>query len=138
VPDRLEAICEMMRVTRTGGRVVLLDTDFDCTAIHSSNPRLARKMTSLVAETLPNPCSARELPSLARQAGLKNVTTETFAISTPYEVFLRAIPGSLYQAAERGLAARAEVEEWLDDVVQLNARGDFFQIWHFALVSGTV
>jgi hypothetical protein len=74
----------------------------------------------------------------ASSAGLKNVTTETFAISTPYELFLRAVPGALYQAAERGLVARADVEEWLDDVAQLNVRGDFFQICYFALVSGTV
>jgi ubiquinone/menaquinone biosynthesis C-methylase UbiE len=138
LPDRLAAIREMMRATRPGGRVVLLDTDIDCTAIHSSKPRLARKMTSLVAETIPNPYSARELPSLARQAGLTNVTTETLSLATPYEFFARIMPGSLYSAAERGLVAREEVEEWLNDLAQLNARGDFFQMWHFALVSGTV
>lgn len=43
LPDRMQAIREMMRVTKPGGRVVLMDTDIDCTATHSSNPRLARK-----------------------------------------------------------------------------------------------
>jgi ubiquinone/menaquinone biosynthesis C-methylase UbiE len=138
LPDRLSAIREMMRVTKRGGRVILMDTDVDCTAIHSSNPRLARKMTSLIAESLPNPYSGRELPSLARQAGLKDLMTETLAITTSYEFFARAVPDSLYKAAERGLVARAEVDEWLDDLAQLDARGDFFQMWHFALVSGTV
>lgn len=66
LPDRMQAIREMMRVTKPGGRVVLMDTDIDCTAIHSSNPRLARKMTSIIVESLSNPCSGRELPSLAR------------------------------------------------------------------------
>ena len=60
----------MMRVTKPGGRVVLMDTDIDCTAIHSTNPALTRKMTSIMAASLPNPNSARELPALAKQAGL--------------------------------------------------------------------
>src|SRR2546425_11554726 len=97
--------------TRAPIDVGVIDTELDCTAVYSKKPALTRKMTSLVAATMPNPNSARELPALARRAGLKNVKTETFAIATPHEFFVRVMAGSLMKAAEDGIVGRAEVDE---------------------------
>jgi ubiquinone/menaquinone biosynthesis C-methylase UbiE len=138
LPDRLAALKEMVRVVKPGGRVYLADTDIDSVATYSQNPGLARKMTSLVAASMPNPNSGRELPSLVRKAGLKNLEIETFAMSTPYEFFLRAIPGSLIKAAEAGVINQAELKEFLDEQAALHASGDFFQVWSSIRVIGTV
>jgi ubiquinone/menaquinone biosynthesis C-methylase UbiE len=138
LPDRLSAILEMKRVVKQGGHVLLIDTDIDSTAIYSTKPALTRKMTSIVAASMPNPNSARELPSLARQADLKDIKTETFAVATPHEFLARAMQGSLYKAAEDGIVPRSEVDEWLGEQALLHASGDFFQAWLFVLVSGTV
>jgi SAM-dependent methyltransferase len=138
LPDRVAAIKEMMRVVKPGGRICLLDTDIDCTGVYSKNPLLMRKMTSLVAASMPNPNSGRELPALARQAGLSDLKTELFAMSTPHQFFLRALGGSLIKAAEDGIVPRAEVEECLAEQATLQASGDFFQMWFFVQVTGTV
>jgi ubiquinone/menaquinone biosynthesis C-methylase UbiE len=138
LPDRLAAIREMKRVVKTGGCICLVDTDIDSTAIYSKNPKLARKMTSLVAASIPNPNSARELPSLAKQGGLRNINVETFSISTPHEFFLRAIAAALVAAAEKGLAPRFEVDEFLSEQAALHATGDFFQMWFCSIVTGAV
>jgi ubiquinone/menaquinone biosynthesis C-methylase UbiE len=138
LPDRLAAIHEMKRVVKTGGRMCLIDTDIDSTAIYSTKRALTRKMTSIVAASMPNPNSARELPALARQAGLKNIKIETFALSTPHEFFLRAIAGSLAKAAENGIVSRSEVDEFLAEQLSLQTNGDFFQVWLFVLVSAIV
>ncbi len=138
LPDRLAAIHEMKRVVKAGGLISLMDTDVDSTAVYSKKLALTRKMTSIVAATMPNPNSARELPALARQAGLKDIKTETFAITTPHEFFLKVMAGSLAKAVEEGNAARAEVDEWLKEQASLAASGDFFQAWYFVLVTGTV
>jgi len=98
IPDPLKAAHEMKRVVKPGGSVCLIDTELDSTAVYSNKPALTRKMTSLVAATMPNPNSARELPALARKAGLKNVEAETFAISSPHEFFVRVMAGSLIEA----------------------------------------
>ena len=45
LPNRLAVIGEMKRVVKTGGRVCLIDTDIDSTAIYSTNHALTRKMT---------------------------------------------------------------------------------------------
>jgi len=138
LPDRLAALKEMMRVVKPGGRVYVSDTDIDSTAIYSRNRALTRKMTSLVAASMPNPNSARELPSLARKAGLKDLQIEVSAVSTPYEFFLRAIAGSLIKAAETGVITQEELREFLEEQAALHASGDFFQMWSFVRVTGTV
>ena len=48
------------------------------------------------------------------------------------------MPDSLYRAVEEGVTTREEVDEWLADQAALQAKGDFFQMWFFALVAGTV
>jgi ubiquinone/menaquinone biosynthesis C-methylase UbiE len=138
LPDRLAAIHEMKRVVKPGGCVCLIDTEVESTAIYSKRPALTRKMTSLVSASMPNPNSARDLPALARQAGLSNVKTETFAITTPHEFFVRVMAGSVAKAAEDGIVPRAEVDEWLDEQAALHTQGDFFQMWFFVMVLGTV
>lgn len=137
LPNRLAAIHEMKRVVKPGGRVCLMDTDIDSTAIYSKKPELTRKMTSIVAASMPNPNSGRELPALAKQAGLKNIKTETFAVSTPHEFFLRAMVGSLTKAADDHIVPRCEVDECLTEQASLQSNGDFFQAWLFVVVSGT-
>jgi arsenite methyltransferase len=138
LPDRLAAIHEMKRVVKPGGRIGLIDTDLDSTAVYSRKLALNRKMTSIVAGTMPNPNSARDLPALVKQAGLKRIKTETFSIRTPHEFFLKVMAGSLAKAAEAGTVPRAEVDEWLDEQASLEGSGDFFQAWLFVLVTGTV
>jgi len=138
LPDRLAAVREMMRVVKQGGRICLVDTDLDSTAIYSKQPALTRKMTSLIAASMPNGTSGRELPALARQAGLKDVQTDCFAITTPYEFFQRVAVGTVLKAAEDGVIPGSEAEEWLTDQKTLHEQGEFLQLWLMVVVSGTV
>jgi ubiquinone/menaquinone biosynthesis C-methylase UbiE len=121
LPDRIASIREMKRVVKPAGCVCIVDTNLDCAAVYSKKPSLTRKMTSLVAATKPNPNSARELLALARKAGRKNVKTETFAIATPHEFFVRVMAESLMKAAEDGIVPRSEVDEWLEEQALLRA-----------------
>ncbi len=138
LPDCLGTIHEMKRVIKPGGRVCLIDTDIDSTALYSKKPTLTRKMTSIVAASMPNPNSGRELPALARQASLKDIQIETFGVSSPYEFFLLAMAAALSKAANNGAVPRSEVDECLAEQASLNASGNFFQMWSFIVVSATV
>jgi ubiquinone/menaquinone biosynthesis C-methylase UbiE len=138
LPDRIGAIGEIKRVLKPGGKLMLLDVDLDATGVYSHKLALARKMTSIVAATMPNPNSARDLPALARKSGLKDLRVELFGLQTPHEFFLKVMAGSLKNAVEQGTAPAAEVEEFLEEQASLEASGDFFQAWYFVLVSGTV
>jgi ubiquinone/menaquinone biosynthesis C-methylase UbiE len=138
LPNRAAALREMKRVVKPGGHLYLIDTDIDSTAIYFTNLALTRKMTSMVAASMPNPNSARELPALAKKAGLKNIQIKTLALPTPHEFFLRAMPGALLKAADEGSIPRSEVDEFLSEQASLHANGTFLQIWIFVLVIGRV
>src|SRR5262249_5489008 len=127
-----------MRVVKPGGRICLVDTDLDCTAVYSKNPALARKMTSIVAASMPNANSGRELPALARQASLKDVQTVCSTLTTPYEFFVLVMTGALSKAVEDGVVPRAEEEDGVAEEGALHARGECRQLWFMVLVSGTV
>ena len=138
LPDRLAAIREMMRVVKPGGRVHLIDADVPSAAIYSAKPALTQKMLQTVAASIPNPCSGRELPFLARKAGLRDLRIDTFASSFPHEFLISTMSGALYKAAETGVVPRSGVDEWLAEQAALNASGDFFQMWSLVMITGTV
>jgi ubiquinone/menaquinone biosynthesis C-methylase UbiE len=136
--DRLATLHEMKRMVKPGGRLCLIDTDIDSTAVYSKKPALTRKMTSIVAASMPNPNSGRDLPALTRQAGLKNIQIEIFGVSSPHEFFLLAMAAALSKAADSGAVPRSEVDECLAEQESLNASGNFFQMWSFVVVTATV
>lgn len=137
--DRAGAIKEMKRVVKPGGRLCLIDTDTDSMAIYSTDRALTRKLTSIVAASLPNPNSARELPALARQAGLRDIKVQALSITTPHEFLLRVMRDSLLKAADQGApTTREEVNGWFGEQAALQASGDFFHAWLFVMVTGTV
>jgi hypothetical protein len=63
---------------------------------------------------------------------------ETFSMATPHEFFMRVMAGALSKAAEDGAVPLSEVNDWLSEQSSLQASGDFFQMWLFAVVRGTV
>jgi hypothetical protein len=69
---------------------------------------------------------------------LKDVQTDCFAITTPYEFFQRVAVGTVLKAAEDEVVPSAEVQEWLTEQQTLHEQGEFLQLWLVVVVSGTV
>lgn len=126
------------RVLKPGGRVFLVDVDFDSMAIYSTHPALTRKIIAAIAGYIPNRNSARDLPALARQAGLRDLSIGAYAITTPYEFLVHGISGALNREVVDGLLSRAELEQWLAEQANLQARGAFFHMWLAVRCSGAL
>jgi len=138
VADRPRAIAEMIRVAKLGARVVVTDVELETTAIYSRDRLLTRKLMAILADSIPNPASARELPALLQDAGLRDVTYSPVAHTTPYEFCLMTTRGALYAAVEAGKVSREEVDTWYRDLAEIHQAGRFFQLWYNVVVSGTV
>src|SRR5664280_2662475 len=73
LPDPLRALTEMIRVTRPGGRVLVLDTDWGTTAVNGAGRRLTQRVLEGFGDHIAQGWIGRQLPGLFHQAGLNDV-----------------------------------------------------------------
>lgn len=126
-----QALVEMIRVARPGGRVVVREPDWDTLIVDHSERNLTRQILTLhFDQAIRHSSSGRELYRLFRQAGLEHVTvadTSTL-ILTDFSTANRLY--GLEDAAARAKVQMPElstqISTWLADLQQADREGLFF------------
>jgi hypothetical protein len=72
--DPLAAMAELVRITRPGGRIVVIDTDWGLHAIHGADPSLTATIGDAWARTVADGFACRQLCALFGNAGLRDPT----------------------------------------------------------------
>jgi SAM-dependent methyltransferase len=80
VADPAALVSELVRVTRPGGTVVAIDTDWASLSIDCEDTALERHITRQVADTFANGYAGRQLARLLGEAGLAITATEVWPI----------------------------------------------------------
>jgi ubiquinone/menaquinone biosynthesis C-methylase UbiE len=128
VQDIERALRELKRVLRTGGRAVLMDTDWESCVWHSSDDARMRRVIECWNTHCPHPRLPRVLRRLLRDAGFRveriavvPLLNSAFDTQTYSVGVMEVICG--YARKHLG---EAEVQAWAEDLRALGANGEYF------------
>lgn len=127
--DSAEAtVKEIARVTKPGGKVLLIDSDWDMLALDVSDEALHDRILRAVKTTATRePRIGRKLPHMGKAAGLSEITVKIFANPDLNGWAMPMLEHSLYQyATVSGEVNQAEAETWLGDIKARVQSGDYF------------
>ena len=129
VPDIAHGIREAARVLRKGGRLLILESDWDTCVWETSDHARTRRMLSQRASRFAHAHLPRELPRLIKAAGMALVEASVFPIlETRYDASsygAGAIDSTCEAAIKSGIPAE-EVSAWEADLRSRVAEGEWF------------
>lgn len=141
VADPDVVIREMERVVKPGGRVVVMDWDFDTVTVDHPDRELTRRLLHWRNDHHGgNNWSGRQLWRRMQTAGLKNVSVHPWVSVAHFET--DALTQSLWRAAEvacqGGEISPAEQEAWVQELKGSLQAGTYFASIVYFIVAGNV
>jgi SAM-dependent methyltransferase len=137
-PERV--LAELVRVTKPGGRVVVVDPDYDTQVVDVRDQDLARRVLRFRADhALRNGTLAHRLGGLFRRAGLEDVEVEAMTVVLRDPTALDNALGLRDWAGiahDRGYLAAEDVSAWEREIDAAVAEGRFLYSFSLFATSG--
>ena len=130
-PDK--ALAEMLRVTRVGGQVMLIDPDHGQTALAVDDPADCRAFEAYrraFLRMMVNPHSGIRLRPMMERAGLSDIRARTMALELAFPIFRRAmfLDESLASAIGQGELTQQEAAAFASSLEARHRDGLFLAI----------
>jgi ubiquinone/menaquinone biosynthesis C-methylase UbiE len=131
-----QALAEMVRVARPGGKVVVFDFDWDTLLVDHPDPSLTRRILDLMADSLRNGRIGRRLPGMFEEAGLGEISIAPHTVLMRWAFFQQLFAGTLSRAQEQGRLSEPEAASWLERLAAAAQTGRFFAALTGFIVAG--
>jgi len=139
IADPRRAVAELARVTRPGGRVVVLEPDWESLVIDAADLETSRRFTAFNStQVIRHGSMGRQLPALFREAGVEAVSVTPQGVLGNYELTAEYIASVTARAVEGGAIEAAAARRWLDDLRTRHDERLFLFAFLFFIVSGAV
>lgn len=130
VPDLVQALAEVARVLKPGGRAVIVDTDWDSLVWHSSDAARMNHNIALWKKRYVDATVARRFPGLIRRAGLTVEHADAIPMVelSPDDATYSGsqLPEVAKYLASKGGIDPEQAQAWEADLRALAAQGDYF------------
>ena len=135
-----QALAEMARVTKPGGWVVVLDTDWGSLSTDTEETDIERRLARVLAERcLHNGYSGRQLCRFFKRRNLEDITIEmfpTFVTSYALARQMATLDKIEKEALAAGIITEQELERWHISLERADTEGVFFGGVSMVLVGG--
>jgi ubiquinone/menaquinone biosynthesis C-methylase UbiE len=128
---------EMLRVTRSGGWIVIADTDWATASVDFPDNQLERKLIRFFCDNVrPNGYSGRQFFSYMKQNGLLDVKLQVFPVlqweftNSPFDEWL------IREALSNNVVSEDQAEYWKIELKNREKSGEYYAAVNMSVLAG--
>ena len=123
--DPRQAIREMVRVTRPGGRVGALEFDHGGSMLDHPDQQATQAILNAYTDSIACGCMGRQLPRMFREAGLTEVSVDPFVIFGTLQAFRGLLTPTMARLRDEHVLTGEQANEWWAALSRWEAEGNF-------------
>jgi ubiquinone/menaquinone biosynthesis C-methylase UbiE len=123
LPDAGEALSEIARVTRKGGRVVVFDFDWDTLIIDHPDKETTRTIVLSYSDSMGNGWIGRQLPRLFREQGLEVLSIDPVQVFVHYTLAELFLGSHLAHLQASGMLSPDQARQWWEYLQHADKEG---------------
>lgn len=131
------AFCEFRRLLKEGGRLLVVDFDWDALLFAHNNKSLTRKIVEFISDSFPSGRIGADLYGIFQRFGFSDIVFKPIAYFCPLEFTKRVCVGIIQDGVDKGIFSETEVADWWAALEHDERDGTYFMAYQGFIVAGT-